>query len=146
MGSSGADLSKLKVGMTGDEVQKLLGQPSPGERYQNLATGETKEQWIYGAGDSALFLLMVNNKLVSFELKRATMKDAAAKIRNGMSQEEVISLLGAPDSQGNASAGSTHAEYIGKVAAIDSLRIEYQNGRVAKTEVIPNAAVNAQRN
>ena len=80
---------------------------------------------------------MVKGKLASWEKKRATMKDAAAKIREGMSREELIAILGRPDS-----GGDPYVEYIGNVAAIDSLRVYYQNGRASRVEMIPNAAVN----
>jgi hypothetical protein len=125
--------------MTSDEVRKALGEPSPGESVRDTATGESKEQWIYGAGDNALFLTMVNGKLASWEEKRATMKDAAAKVREGMTEQEVVAILGPPDS-----GGGNHAEYLGKVAAIDSLVIDYQNGKVTKVQVVPNAALNNQ--
>ena len=146
IGSSGAraDTSRLHAGMAAEEVRKELGEPSPGGSNNNLATGQTQERWIYGAGDDAVFILMVNGKVQSFEKKRCTMKDASARVKPGMTPAEVTAMLGQPDDDSNYGNGKRAQSFSNKVAAIDSLRVEYENNFVSKTIVIPNAVLNSQ--
>jgi outer membrane protein assembly factor BamE (lipoprotein component of BamABCDE complex) len=140
----GADVSILRIGMSADEVRKQLGEPSPGGSVNNTATGQTQERWIYGAGDDALFIILANGQVQSFEKKRCTMKDAAAKLKPGMSPAQVVAILGPPDDDSNYGGGKRAQSFSNKDAAIDSLRVEYESDAVARTIVIPNAALNSQ--
>jgi hypothetical protein len=96
--------------------------------------------WIYPFGDKALFITLENGIVLGSTEKRVTMKDAAAKIKVGITEQEVRSLIGAP-SGGDSPNPDKHVTYLNDEAAIDSLEITYQGGRVSRIDVVPNAAM-----
>jgi hypothetical protein len=127
--------------MAGSEVRAIAGEPFPGPTRADLASGYRQEIWIYPAGDDAVFVVMENDRLKSVARKRVTMKDAAARVRIGMTMEQVTAAIGEPAGLTGDRDGEARATYLNPDAALDDLTIHYRAGRVVQLEIRPNMAI-----
>lgn len=139
-----ADADRVKAGQSAAEVKTMLGEHLPGPSETNTSTGYRKETWIYPAGDDAIFVVVENGVVIDVSTERVTMKDAAAKIRVGLTEAEVVAALGPPSGGGiSPDSGNGAVTYLNDKAALDSLEIAYQGGAVQRFDVVPNSAIAA---
>lgn len=141
---SSAAAATIKPGMTAEQIRGIMGNPLITATNNSTIPGQEKseERWTYRAGNDGLIIIMDKGVATSVTTQPNKVEELRAKVKEGMSMQEIIAALGPPSAGYSAKDPNPnqHWVYTDPVAPVQTLNIDFQNGKAVKVAVMDNAA------
>jgi len=136
-----APTGEVQVGMTLEQVTKILGEPT--SQYATSADGKEILQCVWEKGGTtrsvqfhdgkAAFIHEGTERAAADAGSGARVKQNFSKVKTGMSEAEVVKLLGSPTSSGSAAGGEMSIVVKTWQVGDSTYTVSFMNGKVQMT-------------